>query len=243
MQLPDNIFWFTLLSLLAEVLGTIGGFGSSLFFVPIAALFLDFHQVLGVTALFHVFSNTSKIYYFRKGFNKKIMLELGISSVLFVILGAVCSKFLNTKILELLLAIFLISISVVLYFFQNIKLEVNTRNSVLGGATSGFIAGIVGTGGAIRGAVLSSYNLPKEIFISTSAFIDLATDSARGVVYYSEGYITEELWVYIPVLLIVSIVGTYLGKILLQKISETQFKKIVLLLVFATGLFSLIKTL
>jgi uncharacterized membrane protein YfcA len=53
----EHLPLFILLSLIVEVLGTIGGFGSSLFFVPIASYFLDFHSVLGITALFHVLSN------------------------------------------------------------------------------------------------------------------------------------------------------------------------------------------
>jgi hypothetical protein len=42
------------LALLAEILETVGGFASSLFFIPIASYFLDIHSVLGITALFHV---------------------------------------------------------------------------------------------------------------------------------------------------------------------------------------------
>ena len=36
-------FVFLLLSLLAEIIGTIGGFGSSVFFVLIANFYFDFH--------------------------------------------------------------------------------------------------------------------------------------------------------------------------------------------------------
>jgi uncharacterized membrane protein YfcA len=61
----ENLYLFILLALLAEIAGTVGGFGSSLFFVPIASYFLDFHSVLGITALFHVSSNLSKIAFFR----------------------------------------------------------------------------------------------------------------------------------------------------------------------------------
>jgi uncharacterized membrane protein YfcA len=63
---------FFLLALLAEIIGTISGFGSSILFVPIASLFLDFKVVLGITAVFHVFSNLAKIYFFHEGIDKKI---------------------------------------------------------------------------------------------------------------------------------------------------------------------------
>jgi uncharacterized membrane protein YfcA len=43
------LLWlFILLALLAEVIGTVGGFGSSVFFVPVANFFLDFQSVLGL---------------------------------------------------------------------------------------------------------------------------------------------------------------------------------------------------
>ena len=43
------VFLFFLIALLSEIVGTIGGFGSSVFFVPLAGLFFDFHTVLALT--------------------------------------------------------------------------------------------------------------------------------------------------------------------------------------------------
>jgi uncharacterized membrane protein YfcA len=99
---------FIILSILAEILGTVGGFGSSVYFVPIANFFLDFQSVLGITALFHLSSNVSKIALFRKGFDKSIVFTLGIPAVIFVSVGAWLSKFLDPTILTYLLGIFLI---------------------------------------------------------------------------------------------------------------------------------------
>ena len=52
---------FILLALVAEVLGTIGGFGSSVFFVPLGNFYFDFQSVLGIAAVFHLSSNLSKM--------------------------------------------------------------------------------------------------------------------------------------------------------------------------------------
>ena len=91
----DSLLLFMVLALLAEILGTLGGFGSSLFFIPIAGYFLEFHQVLGVTALFHVSSNLAKIALFKQGIEKKIVINLGIPAVVFVIIGAYLTQFLD----------------------------------------------------------------------------------------------------------------------------------------------------
>ena len=237
----ENLALFILLALLAEILGTVGGFGSSLFFVPIASYFLDFHSVLGITALFHVSSNITKIAFFRKGFNKKLLLTIGVPAVLFVIIGSFISKYIETKILEIALAAFLILISLFFLVFKNISIKPTLSNSILGGTLSGLIAGLLGTGGAIRGMTLAAYNLKMEVFIATSAIIDLAIDSSRSFVYTYNGYVHQHDLYLIPILLAVSIVGTYIGKKILSRISETQFKSIVLVLILITGLITLFK--
>lgn len=237
----ENLVYFIALALLAEILGTVGGFGSSLFFVPLASYFLDFHAVLGITALFHVSSNITKIAFFRKGLDKKLVISFGIPAVLFVITGAFLSKFIETKILEILLAVFLITVSLVFLIFRNIVLRPTLSNAIGGGIFSGLIAGMLGTGGAIRGIALAAYNLKIDAFIATSAVIDLAIDASRSAVYYYNGYVTRDILYLVPILLIVSIAGTYIGKKILTRISETQFKFIVLILVLITGIATLVK--
>lgn len=232
---------FILLALLAEILGTVGGFGSSLFFVPIASFFLDFHSVLGITAVFHVSSNLTKIAFFRKGFDKKLATYVGIPAILFVIIGAYFSNVFNTFILEIVLAFFLIITSIVLYLYSHKSIKPTVKNSIFGGIFSGLIAGLIGTGGAIRGITLASFGLSIETFIATSAFIDLGVDLSRSIVYFSNGYIHSHDLYLIPWLLGCSVIGTFIGKKILEKISEEKFKSIVLLLIFITGIITLVK--
>jgi uncharacterized protein len=235
------LVYFIPLALLSEILGTIGGFGSSMFFVPIAGFFFDFHSVLGITALFHLSSNTAKIALFRKGFDKRIVFTIGIPAVLFVVAGAYFSKFFDGRILEIMLAVFLILISLLLIVFKRFSLKPTTFNAVSGGVLSGFSAGLFGTGGAIRGLTLTAFNMDKERFIATSAIIDLAIDLSRSVVYFSNGYIHKHDLYLVPILLIVSIIGTFIGKKILSFFTQLQFKYIVLSLILLIGITIIIK--
>lgn len=239
----DHLLLFILLALLAEILGTIGGFGSSLFFIPIATLFLDIHSVLGVTALFHVSSNITKIAVFRKGVDKYLILNIGIPAVIFVIIGAYFSKYINAKLIENILSVFLIVTSLTFIVFKNITVKPTRFNSITGGVLSGFIAGLIGTGGAIRGITLAAFNLQTEVFIATSSVIDLGIDLSRGVVYTLNGFVHKDDLYLIPILLVVSILGTLIGKQILKKIKADQFKTIVLILILFTGVVSLSKNL
>ncbi|CAM4265020.1 sulfite exporter TauE/SafE family protein [Flavobacterium terrigena] len=231
----EFLIYFILLALFAEIIGTVGGFGSSMLFVPIAGYFLDFHSVLGVTALYHLSSNISKIYFFREGFDKKLIINMGISSVIFVIIGALLSNYFPSKTLEILLAIFLILISLILLIFKSIKIQPTQTNSIFGGILSGFIAGLLGTGGAIRGITMAAFNLKTSVFIATSAVIDLGIDLSRSVVYTYNGFVHKDDLYLIPILLVVSIIGTFIGKKILEKLSEEQFKSTVLALILLTG--------
>jgi uncharacterized membrane protein YfcA len=239
----ENLLWFILLALIAEIIGTISGFGSSLLFVPIASFFLDFHSVLGVTALFHLASNVSKITLFRKGIDKQLIINIGIPSVVFVALGAYLSDLFDSRLLEIILAVFLIVISLLLFIFKNLVLKPNRFNSIVGGSLSGLTAGLLGTGGAIRGLTLAAFDLEMSSFIATSAFIDLGIDLTRSVVYATNGYVHQHDLYLVAILVVVGFVGTYLGKKILLYFSQEQFKKVLLLLIFVIGVITMVKQL
>ncbi|WP_397363043.1 sulfite exporter TauE/SafE family protein [Olleya sp. R77988] len=231
---------FLFLVLLAEILGTVGGFGSSVFFVPVANFFFDFQSVLGITALFHLSSNIIKIGFFRKGINKRVVLYLGIPAIIFVSIGAYLSQFFNPIILTYFLGGFLIVLSLIFLVFKQLKIKDNNSNAIIGGALSGLSAGLLGTGGAIRGITLSAFKMSKEKFIATSAVIDLGVDFSRSIVYYQNGYIHKHDLYLIPILIVVSVIGTYFGKKILDKISQVQFRDFVLILILLIGIASII---
>ena len=239
--MEDKYYLFLVLAFLSEILGTVSGFGSSILFVPAASLFFDFKTVLGITAIFHVFSNLSKIALFRKGINKEIAIKLGIPAVIFVIIGAYLTTFIPTQQIELAMNLTLIVLAIYLIINFNKTLAQTNKNLYLGGIASGFLAGIAGTGGAIRGITLAAFQLPKDIFIATSALIDLGVDTSRAIVYTSNGYFQKEYIFLIPFLVIISILGSYIGKVILKYTSEKLFRYIVLSVIIFTAAFQVVK--
>jgi uncharacterized membrane protein YfcA len=236
-----NYYLLFTLALIAEIIGTVSGFGSSILFVPLASLFYDFNSVLGITAVFHVFSNISKIILFKKGVDKRLILKLGIPAVIFVIIGAILTKYIPQKESELFMNIMLVFFAFFLVYKINSPLEQNDKNLIIGGISSGFLAGLIGTGGALRGLTLAAFNLPKNIYISTSAIIDLGVDLSRSIVYIYNGYFLTKYIIYIPFLILISVLGSWIGKIILTYISELYFKYIVIIIIIITCLFQVIK--
>jgi uncharacterized membrane protein YfcA len=239
-MLQNLSFVFLILALFAEIIGTIGGFGSSVFFVPLANFYFDFESVLGLTAMFHVASNLSKIAQFRKGLNKELILYLGVPAVLFVILGGLLSNVFDSHILEICLGLFLISLSLLFLIRRELVIKQGKSQAIVGGSLSGFLAGLLGTGGAVRGLTMAAFNMEKSVFIATSAAIDFGVDFTRTIVYFFNGFIHTHDLIYVPFLIVVAWIGTYIGKQILSKIPQDRFKRISLFLILLIGIITAI---
>lgn len=237
----EKYYLFLALAFVSEVIGTVSGFGSSILFVPLASMFFDFKTVLGITAVFHVFSNLSKIALFRNGIDKNIALKLGVSAVVFVIIGAWLTAYIPSGPMELLMNVVLVLLSVYLLVNFNKPIQRTDSNLIRGGIVSGFLAGLVGTGGSVRGITLAAFQLPKDIFIATSALIDLGVDSSRAVIYLANGYFSKAYILLIPFLIVISVAGSYVGKLILKRTPETIFRYIVLGIIILTSVVQLVR--
>lgn len=230
---------FLALALLAEIAGTVGGFGSSTFFVPIANQFFDFQSVLGITALFHLLSNASKLALFRRGIDRRLLLAMGVPAAVFAVLGGLATPLIPVAVLEIGLGLFLVVMSAALLLRGGWELGATTPTAIAGGALSGAMAGMIGTGGAVRGLALAAFDLPKEVFVATSAAIDMGIDLSRSAVYFRNGYVHGHDLVWLPLLALVAFVGTWIGRRVLQYLPQMVFRRLALALVFAIGCLTL----
>lgn len=227
---------FFLTAFLAEVIGTIAGFGSSTIFLPLALLFLDFKTALILVAIFHIFGNIGRVSFFRHGLDKNMLLKFGVPSVLFTGLGALLVFVITQNSLKGMLGVFLVCYSLMILAKENFTVKQTLINSVIGGGISGFLAGLIGTGGALRGVFLTAFGMPKEKYIATAAAIALAVDVTRIPIYLSQGFLESKYYWYIPALLIIAFLGSFTGKQIVNKIPQKQFRKIVLIAIFTVGL-------
>ena len=138
-----NAFIFLLLALLSEIVGTVGGFGSSVFFVPLAGFFFDFKTVLGLTGLLHVFSNIAKLVLFRQHIQWSLIWKIGVPSVLLVIAGAWLSNHVQFQYAEILLGLFCMFFAVLFWYKPDLTLQPTNSNAVAGGGVAGFLAGFI----------------------------------------------------------------------------------------------------
>lgn len=219
----------------SEIIGTVAGFGSSTIFLPLALLFFDLKTALILVALFHIFGNLGRISFFRHGLDKRTLLIFGVPSVVLTFFGALLVSYISQDLLKGILGIFLTVYAILFLYKDDLKIKQSLSSSIIGGGLSGFLAGLIGTGGALRGAFLTAFGLPKEKYIATAAAIALAVDATRIPIYFAEGFLKSQNYWYIPFLFIVAVAGSFIGRQIIKKVPQKKFKKIVLVVVLIVG--------
>jgi uncharacterized membrane protein YfcA len=230
------IVLFFISGFLATITGTIAGFGVATILLPVALLFFEFKTALVLVALMHLFGSFSRVSFFKKGVNWKMAFSFGIPGLITSIGGAMLVVSLNQAILQAALGVFLILYAAFAFIKPDFKLKASPLSMLTGGAASGFLAGLIGTGGALRSVFLTAYRMPKESYIATSAALALTVDGIRIPVYLHDGMLSATYYWMLPILFILAVFGALVGKRIATRIPNKAFGKFVLFCLLLIGI-------
>ena len=217
-----------LLTLVASGIGTATGFGTSTVMIPVMALFVPLPIALLFVGLIHLCGDIWKVLLFKRGLDWKLILGFGLSGIVASFLGASLSLHAQGLPLERILGGFLILYVVYLFLKREWVLPKTHSTAVCGGLLSGLFAGFFGVGGAVRGAFLMAFNLPKEVYVFTSGLIALFIDITRVSRYISGGTrLQQDLLVALILSIPVSFVGAYIAKKSLDRLPQKLFRTFV----------------
>jgi uncharacterized membrane protein YfcA len=214
--------------IVAAGVGTLTGFGLSTIMIPVMILFYPLPEALLFVGIIHWFGDVWKLVLFREGIRWRLILSFGLPGAVATIVGAKLVFSLSGTILSRILGIFLLAYVAFLFLKGAFRLPQRTLTGAIGGALSGFFAGIFGMGGAIRATFLSAFDLPKAVYLATAGAIALAVDSTRLVTYLQGGARLEPrlFWgmlLYVPA----SFLGARLAKMIVDKIPQRHFRKVI----------------
>lgn len=226
-----------MLTLLASGLGTATGFGTSTVMVPILILFFPLPVTLLFVGIIHLCGDIWKIILFRTGFDWRLILGFGLSGIIASFLGASLSLQTSSLPLKQLLGIFLICYTLYLFLKRRWVVPKTNNTVVCGGLLSGFFAGLFGVGGAIRGAFLTAFDLPKEVYIMTSGIIALFIDITRVTRYLTGGItLNQELLYTLLVCIPLSFTGAFIAKKFMERIPQKSFRLFVGIFIGLVGI-------
>ena len=230
----EVLFWVT--AFFAGILGTIAAFGISSILLPVALGSFDYETALILVSLFHISGNIGRISFFSRNPDRKLVGFFGFPAVVCTFAGASLVGSIDEPILRVLLGLVLLIYSGLGLLNHKLSFNPTRLNSVIGGSVYGFLSGLVGTGGPLRGAILLGFGLERELYIATSGVVSFMIDLTRIPVYLWKGFLEPEFYGYLPFLLIVALAGSYTSRKIVERIPVERFTKIVQAMILLASL-------
>jgi uncharacterized protein len=232
-----EIVLILLVVIVANAVGTLTGFGLSTVMIPVMVLFYPLAEALLFVGIVHWFGDVWKLVLFREGIRWKLILSFGFPGIIAAIVGASLVFSISGTILSRVLGAFLVLYVAFLLVRSSFQVPARTSTSAVGGALSGFFAGIFGMGGAIRAMFLTAFNLPKSVYLATIGAIALAIDTSRLITYLYEGTrLTPRLaWgmlLFVPA----SFLGARIAKRFVNRIPQQNFRKVLAVFLLLVGI-------
>jgi len=231
-----DIVLIALLTLIAATIGTITGFGTSTLMIPVLVIFYPPVEAIFLVAIVHWFGDLWKVALFRSGFNWRLLGIFGVVGLLASYLGATVSLGANETIFLRILGGVLAGFALILIFQTKLKIPARNATAIVGGVTSGFFAGMFGIGGPLRSMFLSTFDLPKAVYIATIGAIGLLVDSTRIITYATGGAtLPKVLWYGLLIFIPVSFFGAKIAKKIVNKIPQREFRTVIAVFLFIVG--------
>ncbi len=231
------IIFITTLTFVASVIAIIAGFGTSTIMIPILINFISMPEALLLTGILHWFNDSWRLLLFKDGIWWKELMFSAVPGVIASLIGALLVIRIPQQYLLKSLGIMLLAYVVFIYVKPRFKLRPTKLYAISGGAFAGFVSGLLGVSGEVTSMLLTTLDLPKAIFIGTGGAFTLMIDVSRVFAYLREGIsldssIRLELIAYIPA----SLLGSLLGREIVEKIPQDQFRKIVAIFLLIAGI-------
>jgi len=233
MEIPLILF----VVIIASGIGTMTGFGTSTIMVPAMLLFYPVPQTLFFVGIIHFFGNIWKLLLFRKGVQWRLILSFGIPGIVATFIGASLVFNIPKTVLSRILGSFLILYVIYLFAKSSFKVKPSPVFGACGGALSGFLAGVFGIGGAVRGLFLTAFDLPKAVYIATAGSIALFIDATRLTTYFANGARMPTSLLYgLPLFIPASFLGAAIASRIVDRIPQEHFRKIIAVFLLLVGI-------
>lgn len=102
-----------------------------------------------------------------------------------------------------------------------------------------FFSGLIGSTGPVLHPLYLNYGLTKEAMLATKSFNVLGIHVVKLIAYGVFGVLTQDNLIYGLIIGVAALPGNWLGQWILAKMSEQQFRQLVILFVGTSGVWML----
>lgn len=224
------------LGLAAGCLSGVVGTGSGIILLPVLVFQFGPQEAVPIMAIAGLLGNIAKIASWWREVDWRGFLAYSIAGAIGAALGARTLLVLPANTAEAALGILFLVMVPVRYVLVQRGFKIGILGLALSAASIGFISGIVLTTGPLSIPAFAAFGLTKGALLSTEAMSTLVIQFAKIFVYWQGGVMP--LQSVLKGLLVGSsiMIGAFIGKALVQRMSVTMFERVLDTMLIAAGL-------
>jgi len=236
--MPDPLTWMILIgtALLGSTIGGIAGFGAGILLLPVAAWTLGTRAAVPVLTVTMLLGNLARIWWSRGELHGGLTLRFIAGAVPTTALGVMIFAGASSEWLARAIGAFLLLSVPLRRFLSSGRLHVRAAHFPVIGAAIGLLSALVVTTGPVVTPFFLAYGLRRGAFIATEALCAGAMHVTRGLVFARYKMISVEILMIGLVLGVTMFAGSWLGRRLLDRMSDRVFLAIIEVLLVGMGL-------
>ncbi|HEY3168878.1 MAG TPA: sulfite exporter TauE/SafE family protein [Candidatus Binatia bacterium] len=234
-----SVYYFFLLgggAFLASTLAAVAGFGGAAVLLPLLVLAFGVRDAIPILTVAQLIGNLSRVWFNRRELDLPVVGWFALGGVPAALAGGFLFASAPLSFLTRLLGIFLIAVVVYRHVGKTGTLRLPLRSFVVLGALFSFLSALLGSVGPIMIPFFLAYGLVKGALIGTEALATVVMHVTKLVAYGSSAILTGRGFVVGLALGSIMILGSFVGKRILDRLPERLFIWLIELTLLIAGL-------
>jgi uncharacterized protein len=233
---PQVLLALALAALLAGTLAAVTGFGGGVLLLPILVAAFGVHEAIPIFSVAQMIGNGARVWFNRRDLVLPVVGWFSLGAIPLTIVGGIAFAAAPSPIIRRLLGCFLLLTVAYRHTSLGRRGQVGLRGFAGLGALFGFLSALLGSVGPLMAPFFLSYGLMKAAFIGTEACATLVMHVVRLAVYGGLALIEQSTVALGLAIGAVLILGSYIGKRLLDWVPQRYFPILIELVLVVSGL-------
>ena len=224
------------IGMVAGLVSGIVGTGATIILLPVLAIVFGPKAAIPIMAIVALMSNFAKITSWWREIDWRATAAYAVGGIPGAALGARTMLSLPPRLIDIALGCFFLIMIPGRRWLASRNYQIGLPLLALGGLAIGFLTGIVVSTGPITVPLFSAYGLVKGAFIATEAASSLAMYISKAITFRSFGALPTDMILKGLITGSSVMAGTYLAKLLLERISVAHFQRLLDVVMLISGI-------
>jgi len=223
-------------AIVGSTIGGVAGFGTGVIMIPAIAWSVGVKATVPVLTVCMLVGNSARVWFSRHDIVWRVVAAFLVGAVPMTMLGATLYTRIDSVWLSRMMGAFMILAVPLRRWLAHTGVTVRLHHFPLVGAVFGFLSALVGAVGPIMTPFFLSHGLRKGRYLATDALCTVGAYITRAIMFRRAELLTGPLVVTGLYIGVVMIGGAWLGRRLLDRMTEKTFLRILEALLIIFGL-------